>query len=612
MDHTLTDFFNSLDTLYAQGKTQEIEPFLRHTLEEHRVCCGGHDQIFTAALNELGTYYRGASRYDEALRAFESAGQDILSYGTKDTMDYATNRLNLAGTLRLMKQYQQALPLYMEAADIYSRISGRRSYHYAAALNNLSLIYLDLGQYRQALDYAQQALQIIGILPGHPEERAISLINRSTASWYLGDAEKAREGAEKALALYESLPEKGVHYAAALNLCGTIDMDQKRYERAWKRFIQAAEYTKGIFGENDEYRQAMANAALAREHLSAPSAAEQDHIYSLPRTETAPASPAAQTTAKMPDSPKEKTGLTLCRAYYEEIGRPMIERDFADVQNRIAVGLVGDGSECYGFDDAISRDHDWGPSFCLWLTNEDYAKFGQALQQAYDALPKTFRGYTRNVAPGGEGRVGVLRISDFYRQFTGLSHAPESIDQWNRLDETYLAKATNGEVFADPLGRFTSIRNALLSYYPEDVRLKKIALRAAVIAQSGQYNYARCLKRKEMVGANCALYEFIRAAMSMAYLLNKRYMPFYKWAHHGLQYLPALSILHEKIQHLSTCADTDTKEALIEDICSDIRQEWRRQHIADGSDNFLITYGPQIISHIQNAQLRSLPIMQAY
>ena len=58
---SLTDFFHTLDGLYADGRHDEIEDFLRRTLAQHRICCGGHDAVFTAALNELGTYYRGAA-----------------------------------------------------------------------------------------------------------------------------------------------------------------------------------------------------------------------------------------------------------------------------------------------------------------------------------------------------------------------------------------------------------------------------------------------------------------------------------------------------------------------------------------------------------------------
>ena len=52
-------------------------------------------------------------------------------------------------------------------------------------------------------------------------------------------------------------------------------------------------------------------------------------------------------------------GLELAKRYYEEVGRPMLERDFPELLPRLAAGLVGDGSECLGFDDAISQDHDF-------------------------------------------------------------------------------------------------------------------------------------------------------------------------------------------------------------------------------------------------------------
>ena len=98
----------------------------------------------------------------------------------------------------------------------------------------------------------------------------------------------------------------------------------------------------------------------------------------------------------------------------------------------------------------------------------------------------------------------------------------------------------------------------------------------------------------------------------MAYLLNKRYMPFYKWAHHGLQYLPKLAFLHDKLQQLCTCQDTQQTCSFIEDICVDIRDEWRLQGIADGPNDFLITYCKDIVAQIHDTTLRTMHIMQEY
>lgn len=51
-------------------------------------------------------------------------------------------------------------------------------------------------------------------------------------------------------------------------------------------------------------------------------------------------------------------GIEQARKFYTEVGKKMIADEFGDYQNRIAVGLVGHGSECFGFDDEVSRDHD--------------------------------------------------------------------------------------------------------------------------------------------------------------------------------------------------------------------------------------------------------------
>ena len=64
-------------------------------------------------------------------------------------------------------------------------------------------------------------------------------------------------------------------------------------------------------------------------------------------------------------------GLELSKRYFEEYGRPMLQKNFADVLSKLAVGLIGSGSECYGFDDDTSTDHDFEPAFCIFIPDED-------------------------------------------------------------------------------------------------------------------------------------------------------------------------------------------------------------------------------------------------
>ena len=116
------------------------------------------------------------------------------------------------------------------------------------------------------------------------------------------------------------------------------------------------------------------------------------------------------------------SGLELSRAYYEAHGRELLEQRFPQLFDRMTIGLAGEGSECFGFDDLYSEDHDFGPSFCIWLEGADYLKYGREVQKAYDCLPGTFMGYpARKVTSHGQGRVGVLCTQTWYSKYTGCS-----------------------------------------------------------------------------------------------------------------------------------------------------------------------------------------------
>jgi hypothetical protein len=310
-------------------------------------------------------------------------------------------------------------------------------------------------------------------------------------------------------------------------------------------------------------------------------------------------------------------GLELCFRYYGDIGAPMLAERFPEYVGRIAAGLVGDGSECFGFDDAISRDHDWGPGFCLWLTAPDYAAIGGALQSAMDALPKAFFGIDgRNTSGFGEGRTGVFEIGRFYRRFLGLDRLPETLDEWRRLPESYLAAATNGRVFCDPLGAFSAFRKGLLAFYPEDIRLQMIASRCMTMAQAGQYNYSRCLQRGEYVAGQRAEAQFIDATISIVFLFNRRYKPYYKWMHRAMRELPILGEeMHRLTEDLVTCPDRHRGSAcyrqkvrLIEQICARVIAVLRDQGLSAGTSDFLLDHGPRVRARIQDPGIRALDL----
>ena len=299
-------------------------------------------------------------------------------------------------------------------------------------------------------------------------------------------------------------------------------------------------------------------------------------------------------------------GMELSRLYYEKVCKPVIEKEAGELTERIAVGLVGEGSECYGYDDEISRDHDFGPSCCFWLTKEDYRIYGGKLREILDSLPKSFMSFPAlKMSEWGGGRRGVLNTESFYRKFTGKENGPETLDEWRMIPETNLSIVTNGSVFSDPLGEFTKIRNRLLEYYPEDIRLDKIASRCMKIAQSGQYNLGRCLKRGEFVAARIAEAEFINESIYMIYLLNKKYMPFYKWMHKDMQFLPILGKeVHNLLNNLISIQNSEKPETA-EKICGLIINELKIQGISENKSDFLLDHGPDIQRKISDESLRN-------
>lgn len=308
-------------------------------------------------------------------------------------------------------------------------------------------------------------------------------------------------------------------------------------------------------------------------------------------------------------------GLELARQYYEAYGKEMLQVQFPHVLPYLAIGLAGSGSECYGYDDATSRDHDFEPAFCIFLPGEDVVDRRTAflLERAYAKLPKQFMGFERSpINPVGGSRHGVIRMEEFFLAKTGSQGGELSVEQWFSVPEYSLLEATNGAVFADHYGLFTAIREKI-RYYPEDIRRKKLAGHLLLMGQAGQYNYSRCVARGETAAAQLAIFEFTKNALHSIYLLNCTYMSYYKWCFRGLKSLSVLSRLAEDLEYLISSGNTSReavhKAAVIEGVCAAIAGELKAQELTDSQNTEMEQHAYSLNNTIVDNHIRNLHIL---
>lgn len=310
-------------------------------------------------------------------------------------------------------------------------------------------------------------------------------------------------------------------------------------------------------------------------------------------------------------------GIELSEKFFEQYGLPMLKNDFPELMPKIACGLIGEGSECFGFDDEISKDHDFDAGFCIFLPDEDIIDRRKAflLERAYAKLPKVFEGVARPMLnPVGGARKGVIRTSEFFLEKIGSADGRLTTDGWLTVPEQALAEATNGKIFFDNLGELSAIRQNI-AYYPEDIRLKKLAGNLLIMAQSGQYNYNRTLDHGEPGAAQLAVFEFVNHAVSAIFLLNKVYKPYYKWSFKALRSLPILSKEADVFEYLiingNSAKLAEEKYYAIEGVAADIIDELAEQNLTKAICGDLEKHAYSVNDGVGDPAIRNLHILAA-
>lgn len=752
-------FLNGLDAIFDRhAAATEAGPYLEQAMVDAENA--GDEAGLLTVLNETMGFYRSQGRHKEnqwiVQRALELAARMGLTTGTSEA--WATTLINCATAMRAAQQYDQAEDLYHQAQSVCRHSLAPTDRRLAALHNNLSMLYSETNRPDKAELELREALRIIEASSVNPDadiDVASSHTNLALTLLTEHKLEGAHWHAAKALEIYRTGHlEHSAHYASALAGFAQVCFAERRHADAVTGYRHALAVIEECYGKDTDYwritadnlRQAEEEAAKAGVTVdnagvagdagtppqsgsrlsnspaqgktgagveaqvgSASSAVDADTpgalAQALPETgANAAFSPstvsvstgsagAAEAVSACPVS-----GLKLARAFWTQMGKPMIAAKYPQYAGCIAAGLVGHGSECYGFDDAYSQDHDFGPRFCLWLTDEDYAAIGEQLEADYEALPRkfsvdaqgrvTFEAHARSdasgafpsagagstvipdaanaptpgtatddaataesgaassdvaeamttpidaplfpVTPRAQGanrRDGVFRIGDFFESITGYRTAPAQTapHEWLMLQESTLAAATNGEVFADPTGLFSKTRQGFKNM-PDDVRLALISKRLGMIAQAGQYNLPRSLKRGDGAAAWLSIHEFVQATASLVFLVNVPmvvgYMPYYKWQFAALRklsgsmfaLLPNVGEQLETVMRLSSTAcyggagfgeggkgaapAIEKINDVVEQIAADIVRELKREHLTTSGETFLEWQRPYVEDHI--------------
>ena len=475
-----------LDKAVLENRGPEVEGILTRGIEA--AAEEGDNGALLQLLNELIGFYREVGRTEDSYQIADAVMALCEQMGLYGSIPYATSLLNIASAYRAGGRISEALELYDEVESIYKASLPEDSMLIASFYNNKALLFQEMGKYEASVAYLKKALPIT-VKNGQDYDTAVTYANLANSYLGLEDYDNALDNAGESERLFNGLEAVDSHYAAALYAKGLVLSKKGRVKEGKKELEKALKIMDETLGRTEFYYRIYDELKNMKDEFV--------------------------------------SGMTLAKHLYLKWLKPELEIKLPEWTDRIAIGLVGKGSDCYGYDDEASRDHDWGPGLCIWVSKETYDQIGQQLEEIYASIPTEFEGIKKAPTVSKSKRRGVFIIEDFYKEILG--RFPLSDDDWYGIDDHSLSCATNGEVFIDREGKFTEIRNELLKGYPLEILYKKLAQSCAMFSQQAQYNYKRVLARGDDLTAQMMLYGGLKEALKIVHYIEGKYPPHDKW-----------------------------------------------------------------------------------
>lgn len=431
-----TTLLNAANAHRAAGLLQESLELYNKVRPIYVALLDEDDMYFAGLYNNLSLLYQEMGDFAAAKEQLENALY-IVNHKQNAQFEVAVTQANLANTCIELGQDDEAKARAEEAIRIFEEL-GVDDAHYSAALSALGSLYYMDKDYPNALKVMEKSRECVAKYLGadNIQYQRLSENIEIIKDKINGEAAAANTTVEVKIHEAEGQPEA----EPKIEEQPEAEQPEEEEHAETENQPEEEEHTEADEQpEAEEYTEAE-NQPEAEEHTEADDQLkpeEQSEAENQPDNEeqTKTEQPTAEEAISQDitadgeaedigevyeDLTPDISGLELCRRYYEEYGRPMIAEKFQAYESCIAVGLVGKGSDCFGFDDVQSRDHDFGPRFIMWVTKKVYDEIGEELQEAYEKLPTSFLGVDRVETFHGRDRAGVMVIEDFYKSILGI------------------------------------------------------------------------------------------------------------------------------------------------------------------------------------------------
>lgn len=234
-------------------------------------------------------------------------------------------------------------------------------------------------------------------------------------------------------------------------------------------------------------------------------------------------------------------GKELSRRFYHEAVKPVIENLMPGLV--YSAGLIDYGSDVLGYDDEVSRDHQWGPRLSIFLSPDDMTACSERIDvELSEKLPRQFCGYSVNFSGtradyirrmefSEEGKVShIIRIhspEQFFKEHLGWD-IPSSIgtQDWLAFPQQKLLTVRKGELFHD--GLEMEILRKKLQYYPDDVWLYLMACEWKMIGNEEAF-VGRCGDIGDENGSRIIASRILSRIMNLCFFHERTYIPYSKW-----------------------------------------------------------------------------------